>query len=506
MITNLKALLVVLVMAMAVFYVAKPICLRFMAEIDFLRRRNVWFALTITAFVTPSFWLYAAVALPVMYWAARRDENPVALYVLLLHVIPPVSIQVPAIIVNQLFDLSNYRILAFAVLVPVAWQLMFAKDKTAFGRHKGIDRYLWAYFALQLILLMPYEDITNTLRRGFLIALDCIVLVYVVSRVCNTRERLAEVLAAFCLACAIMVPLALFESQKVWQLYSGLAYVWNIPIEIYLFRDGALRAQVSTGHALGLGFMLSIAFAFWLYVSSQIPKAFQRLSGALGYWLGLIAALSRAPWISAALAYVVYTLLSPRGFKNLAKAALVAVPVTAIVLVSPLGPQVIDKLPFIGKVDSGNVDYRERLAQSSWELIQKNPLLGDPFFTKSLEHLRQGQGIIDLVNVYASIAMLHGVVGLLLFLMPFLLAMWATWKQLMRVFGQHDDLSRMGASLLAAMLATAFFMVTGSFYGSLPMVFYLLVGLCSAYGNLKQPISDSTSSGNERKRPRLMPQ
>ena len=52
MITNLKAMIVVLAIAMAVFIIAKPICLRFMAEHDFSRRRNVWFALTLAAFIS----------------------------------------------------------------------------------------------------------------------------------------------------------------------------------------------------------------------------------------------------------------------------------------------------------------------------------------------------------------------------------------------------------------------------------------------------------------------
>ncbi len=498
MTTNLKALLVVLFLALPVFAIAKSLCLKFMAEDDFIRRRNVWLALTVTAFVSPSFWIYAAVAVPLMYWAARNDENPVALYVLLLHVIPPISMELPAVIVNKLFDLSNYRILAFAVLIPTAWRLMYGKDKTAYGRHKGIDRYLWAYFALQLVLLMPYEDITNTVRRGFLFFLDCIVLVYVVSRICNTKSKLAEVLTVFCLACAIMVPIAVFESQKVWVLYRGVPDAWNIETEVYLFRDGALRAQVSTGHSLALGFILSIAFAFWLYVANREPKSSKRIAGMSGYWLGLVAAMSRAPWIGAVLGYVVYTLLSPRGLKSLTKAALVAAPVAALVLISPIGPKIIEKLPFVGKVDSYNVEYRERLAQSSWELIQKNPVFGDPFFTRNLEHLRQGQGIIDLVNVYASIAMLYGVVGLFLFVMPFLLAMWSSWKQQRRAIAHDDDVARMGAGLLAAMLATAFFMATGSFHGVLPKVFYLIVGLGSAYGNLKQSIADSASGGNKR--------
>ena len=63
MLLNLKALVVILGIAMMVFIIAKPICLRFMAENDFVRRRNTWVALTIVAFLSPSFWLFVIVVL-----------------------------------------------------------------------------------------------------------------------------------------------------------------------------------------------------------------------------------------------------------------------------------------------------------------------------------------------------------------------------------------------------------------------------------------------------------
>lgn len=486
MTTNLKALLVVLVLALPVFAIAKSLCLRFMTEGDFVRRRNVWLTLTITAFVSPSFWIYALVALPLMYWAGSKDRNPVALYVFLLHVISPVGLQIPAVIVNYIFELNNYRILAFAVLIPSAWRLYFSKEKAALGNHKWVDRFMWAYLLLQLVLLVPYEDFTNTVRRGFLFWLDSIVLVYVVSRACNSKQKLSEVLSLFCLACALAIPVAVFESQKVWLLYRGISDAWNIPTEIYLFRDGALRAQVATGHSLALGYMLAIAFGLWLYVSTRLESSFHRIAGSGAYWLGLIAAFSRAPWLTGGVAYIVYTLLNPDGLKKLFKAALIALPITAALLVSPIGPKIIDKLPFVGTVDAFNVEYRERLAESSWELIQKNPLFGDPFYARNLEHLRQGQGIIDMVNVYASIALLYGVVGLFLFLGPFAISLRAVHKLQRSSMRTDTDLSLLGASLTATMVATALFMATGSFSGALPKVFYLLVGLSAAYGQLKE--------------------
>ena len=126
MLQNLKALVVVMGLALIVFAVARPLCLRFMAPEDFTRRRNVWIALTVIAFASPNFWLYAVIAMAVFAWAARRDSNPLALYVMMLHVIPPIGLYIPAIGINHLFELNNYRMLSLAVLVPLAIRVMRA--------------------------------------------------------------------------------------------------------------------------------------------------------------------------------------------------------------------------------------------------------------------------------------------------------------------------------------------------------------------------------------------
>ena len=122
MITNLKAMIIVLAIAMAVFMIAKRVCLRFMAEADFSRRRNVWFALTLTAFMSPNFWLFVLVAVPLLSWSARKDANPLAVYVFFMHVIPPgIGLQIPIAGIESLFELNFYRVLSFTILVPTAW-------------------------------------------------------------------------------------------------------------------------------------------------------------------------------------------------------------------------------------------------------------------------------------------------------------------------------------------------------------------------------------------------
>ena len=100
----MKELIVILAIAGLTFRLVKPIALRFSADADFLRRRNVWFALTIIAFLSPNFWIFALFAVPIYVWIGRKDSNPIAAYLLLMHVVPPVSVDLPAIGASQLFS------------------------------------------------------------------------------------------------------------------------------------------------------------------------------------------------------------------------------------------------------------------------------------------------------------------------------------------------------------------------------------------------------------------
>ena len=129
----MKELIVILAIAGLTFRLAKPTALRFSAGADFLRRRNVWFALTVIAFLSPNFWVFAFFAVPIYIWTGRKDSNPIAAYLLLMHVVPPVSVDLPAIGVSQLFSLDNYRLLSFCILIPIALRVRRSidRDRTA---------------------------------------------------------------------------------------------------------------------------------------------------------------------------------------------------------------------------------------------------------------------------------------------------------------------------------------------------------------------------------------
>ena len=508
-------MIVVLAAAMAVFHFAKPICLRFTAEDDFAGRRNVWFALTFVAFMSPSFWLFVVVAMPVLAWSAHKDTNPVAFYLLVMHLISPnVVFDLPVVAVNRLFELDLYRILAVVALVPAAFRLMRSPARP------GSERPIWStpalevlvpatpqltrspaqprpdrllrtdvlivgYGVLLLVLSMPYESETNTTRRAFLFVVDVLVVYFVVSRTCTSRRAISDALASLCLAAAIFAPLAVIETLKGWLLYLPIAEKWGASAAWdWLLRGGRLRAQVSVGHSLALGYLLAIALGFWLYLSSRVQSKPLAILGVVWIWAGLLAAYARAPWLVAAAIFFAYLALGPNGTARVSGALLASALAAGAILALPIGERILDNLPFVGTVDAENIAFRQQLAAKSWGLIQENPFFGDPLVMLRLESLRNAQDTIDLVNSYAAVAMFHGLVGLCLFLAPFLVGMWNSRRVMKQT--TDPDLSLLGAALIACMFGTLLMMATGSFGTILAKMFYVLAGIAAGYTQVGQ--------------------
>jgi hypothetical protein len=480
MVTNLKALVIVLVLAGLIFHVAKPLALRFMAAEDFVRRRNLWLLLTVAAFASPSFWIFAPIALVLSARAARSDPNPAALFLLAISAVPPVTLPIPTIGIGALFDLNLPRILALAVLLPVAVRLG-SKPRAEVSQPNAlrmIDLGVVGFIIVQMVVLLPHDSVTNILRRGLHFVLDYGLVYYVLSRTLTRESSLYEALAAFVLSCAVLAPISLFETLRSWLLYQGLGELWGRPDPFaWLFRGDSLRAQTTAGHSLTYGFHMAIGFGFTMALARGLgrPKLALWVGGLM--WVGLISAFSRAPWLAAGMFAVVVAALAPGGAANLKRLMLWSVLGGGALLVSPWGDDVLDLLPFIGSVDSANVAYRQQLAQTSWNLILRNPILGDPLVLRDMESLRQGQGIIDLVNSYAAVALFNGLVGLVLFVGPLVIATAVAYRlsQARRDTAPSDTL--LGATLIGAMFATLFYIATSGFGWML----YALLGMLTAY-------------------------
>lgn len=510
---TLKELLIVGLLAAVTFRVAKALAPSFIPANDFARRRNTWFVLTVVSFIAPNFWIYALVAIPAMFIAGRKDSNPSALYMLLLQVVPPVSVPVPMIGMASLFNISNYLLLSFFVMTPLA--LRFYRSKKSRGG--GLDRLdylLLAFGILNSILYMHAESpaggiypgsITESMRRLFLFIFGVFVPYFAMSRGVRTREQLLDVMATFCLNCALLAVIGVFESARHWLLFAELAAHWGgdaIPLyQLYVTRGSSLRAMASTGNSMALGHMLVVAFGFWLYLMPRMQSPRWRIGGIALIWSGLMAAYTRGAWIGGVIVYFVFTALKPRALSKLMKATALTLLITVPILLSPLGERITSVLPFFGgKVDTFNVVYRERLFDRSWEVIKASPLLGDPAAMLKMQDLRQGEGIIDLVNTYMTILLENGFVGMALFLSFILIALRRAWAASRKNRVADPDLSLLGASLVACIVTTLVIIENGSFIGVTVVLFYSLAALAVGYASIGQTYDRSVSvrSANSR--------
>jgi O-antigen ligase len=502
MIASFKALVYVLAIATLVFWLAKPIALRFTSNLDFLRRRNVWLALTFVAFLSPNFWLFVLVATPVLVWAGRKDTNPIAFYLLLLHVVPDIPINISIIGINALFQLNNYRLLSICVLIPTAWRVKRSNTAADSRGLTSMDYLLLAFGALQILVYVPPNMLnqvpfpdspTNVLRRAFLFFVDTYILYYVVSRTCSSRSAILDAMATFYLTSVVMALVSVFESLRHWLLYADIIVRWgqNLVNGYSYTRGGSVRAQASAGHALALGYLLAIAFGFWLYLQSRLKSAWMRIVGAIVLWLGLVASYSRGPWIGAAAAYMAFAALGPSALSRLFKATVIVTLLVGALSLTPAGEKLINTVPFLGgTADDSTVAYRHRLAERSWELILENPLLGDGSVLFKMEDLRQGEGIIDVVNTYAEMALFYGLVGLSLFVSFIMIALLKMYGVAKKAALSDPDVGRLGMALVATILGVLLMLENSSFIQGLPIMFYVLAGLAAAYIRLdkaKQP-------------------
>lgn len=492
MLGNIKALIVVLTIAATIFHLAKPIALRFISGEDFSRRRLVWFVLTAVSFVSPNFWLYTLVAVPMLVWAYRHDSNPIALYLLMLHVIPPVGVIIPILGNNGLFPLDNYRMLALCVLLPAAIRYRKNQEKAAAGRLGAMDVLLLAFGALQVALYTPPDlphhfvipdSPTNVLRRAVLFFLDIYLLYFTVSRTCQSRRKMVDAAASFCLACGVMAAISMFEHMRDWLLYVNIASGWtNDPhAGFYLMRGGSVRAQASAGHSIALGYLLAVAFGFWLYLRSHVQSRTHRIGTTVLLWGGLLGTFSRGGWLGAATVYFTFNAVGPRAVSRLVKGTTLAVALAGLVAVSPIGDPILEMLPQAGKPADM---YRHRLAERGWELVLAHPFFGDQFPWPEMDDLRQGEGIIDIVNTYLGVGLNYGLIGLFLFLSFILLGMARAYARARELSHSDPDLALFGTSLTACIVGTLIMIDSSSFILGCEKMFYVLAGLTTAYARL----------------------
>lgn len=490
---HIRSLIVILLLASVIFVIAHRTASEILEAHNYTRRRNLWIALTIVAFVSGSFWIYIFIASILIIYTKRNDPQPLSLFLFTLLVLPMATIQIPGMgIINYVFELSHARLLSLVLLLPMFLALRKQKEITPFGK-LAADKAIFAYLALTIILSSRgnnYADasLTSTLRYCFYMFTDVFLPYYVASRSLRNLQNFRDALTSFLIASLVVAILAIFESYKSWLLYSSVTRVLQLENAMtgYLGRGDLLRSIVTTGQPIVLGYLMVVAMGLYLFIQRSIQQQVIRYLGMALLIVALIASVSRGPWVGA-IALVIFFIVTGRYIiRRLILLGLVSVIALSAASMLPGGEKIINMMPFVGSTGKENVDYRKDLLSNSMVVIQRHPWFGsiDYLKTPEMEVMRQGEGIIDIVNSYIRVALEQGITGLILFVWFFALALIAIFKSMILIKDKGSEEHLLGQSLLATLLAILVTIFTVSSISIIPIVYWIVSGLGIGYSQM----------------------
>jgi O-antigen ligase len=466
---------------------------------DFNRRATAWVLLSAILFLAENFWLFAAAALLVLLATRARDRNVLGAYFFLLFAAPPFQATIQGFAgINYFIAVDYLRILSFTMLLPTAVGILGRQG------HAGLfklptDKYVAGYVVLLLALQAPLTSFTDLLRSALMHMVDVVLPYYVFSRSATTIKVIRDAAAAFVAASVLLSVVAVFESLKHWLLYSSLPNFMSLTWGYghYLGREGSLRATVSLGHPIVLGYALSVALGLHLMLRPVLmPRAWKIILWVL--IAGLIAPLSRGPWVGAMAVVVIGLAVGPGGAARVGKLGLTLLLVGGVLAVTPYFALIASYLPFVGDVDAATVTYRQQLFETALDVMLQNPLFGTPYFMSyaAMEQLRQGEGIIDVVNSYLAVGLVSGFIGLCLFCGAFLSALVGLGRQVFGRGAENTGNLVVARALLATLVGVLIIIATASSINAVPVVYWSLLGLCAGYLRATVAASEAEPSGS----------
>lgn len=496
---HLRALAVVLGLGFAYFYATKGALTQILPVQTFARWRNLWLAATLVLFLSHSLWL-ATVLLGAILLAVRGGEKQVmGLYFVLLFVAPPAPAVIPGLgIIDHVWVLDHYRLLGLTLLLPAAILLLQRSSTVRLGSW-SVDWMVLGYLSVLSLLAFREGNVTHGLRTVLSAWVDIFLPYYVASRSIRSMDDFKQSLAGFVISSMLLALVGIFEVMRSWKLYQAVLSALGtneLMFGHYLMRSGLLRPAAAVGNSITLGYLLVVGLGFYLFLKEFFIRPTQRFLGMVVLACGILASLSRGPWVGALVLIGIYVLTGPQPVRRLMKMLLFTVPMIVLLNLVPGGRWFIDMLPFVGTIEQGNVEYRADLITAAWPVIERNLFFGstDYLDAPELQVAIQGDGIIDIVNTYLGVTLHSGLVGLVFFAGAFGCTLLVVRRGVLRSRRLLDPhLTVLGRLLLAAVATTMVIIYTVSSIGAIPVVYWPLLGLGVAYAALVKELSNPST-------------
>lgn len=242
-------------------------------------------------------------------------------------------------------------------------------------------------------------------------------LIYLVtSRAFFTSRTPARLMLSLLIGACLVAAVSVFETNRSWLLYDTIAGGLGADPEAMSgytkLRGGLLRGQATFDESTGLSLFLAICTVLAVALRGRFAAyvAFAVVAGLLA--AGLFFTLARIGYIVVAVGVVACILHERRWIMVLVTVALLAAARVGMYAAARYSPALAASLG-TAEDAAGSVDYRAQLLRSGLALVREHWVSGRPLkdVYAELEHLRQGEGIVDLVNQPLTILMRAGLVG-----------------------------------------------------------------------------------------------
>ncbi|MBL4602292.1 MAG: O-antigen ligase family protein [Emcibacteraceae bacterium] len=451
---------------------------------------QVWVLTTLLAFFAPNFWLYALfLAFGLYYYTRNKPILKISLFFVLLPAIPAATILIPSFgLVNYVFHIGHHHVLTLILLLP-----LLLKRSRGIKTNKSINILIFSYFLLVLGISFRDSGVTEVMRIGFIKAIIMLIPFYAISKSIHNSEDIKTVFYAIIFGIFIQSVVGIAETLKTWHIYNSavmsLGLDWGIGG--YLSRNNLLRASAALGHPILLGYVSSIGLGLFLnFVPTENKKMRPLFWFGIAIFVGsMIATLSRGPWIGAALIVLVFIMTGRKAIGKITKLAAVTFLALVMLSMTPRGQSFINLIPFMSADDSihavSTINYRQRLLEQSWIVIQRNLFFGSDNYleTPEMETMRQGEGIIDIVNSYLQVALETGLVGLGFFLLIFISIAIRLYKLLpiLKSNIKYKELLVQNRAMFATVVGIMLTIFTVSSIGITPIYYWSILALACAF-------------------------
>jgi len=503
----IKPLIVVMIAIGVIFWFGRKYCYAMVPKRDFDEMARLVVVTTLAAFLMPGFWLY----LGVVVWAIRQSvqklpagESHASWYVtvwfLLLMVTPNIPVVPPIGI--YLIGVDHSRMMTLLLLFP-AWRLGLHQQHLNSIHHphekqptEAMDVVLYIYLVgmcgiLAFLYQVPFSVLLRQCVEWFV---DIYLPYWGVRLAFSTHAQIKRAISGFCLFAMVLALVSIPEMVRGWPIYGSIQDWWGQPwdLSIYLMRDGVLRAQTSTGHSLAFGFAMAVATGLWLWLYRFPSPRWVGWLGLLILLAGVGTALSRATWLSTGLMMLMFTALSGQ-VRHIVLALSGSLAIFSVLAsVVPAFQELLSKLPIVGDPAAsagegdGEKEYRQAIFEGALELIKDNVMFGLPNAISYLDYLKQGQGIVDIVNTYIGIALNFGLMGFVPFASMFLIAIYKMW-----VLRQSLDAGADGWYLANAMIVMLLIVMILIFStSSISIIPYIYYGILALSVNIAKIYSE----------------